>query len=80
MFRNSFLYNAGRVVSYTVVGGILGAVGGLAGFGTDLQTSSLIQGILKLAAGTVMIVMGINYAGDFSMVISKFRIRIPLLL
>lgn len=65
MFRNSFLYNAGRVVSYTVVGGILGAVGGLAGFGTDLQTSSLIQGILKLAAGTVMIVMGINMLGIF---------------
>ena len=78
MFRNSFLYNAGRVVSYTVVGGILGAVGGLAGFGTDLQTSSLIQGILKLAAGTVMIVMGINMLGIFPW-LRKFRIRIPLL-
>ena len=73
MFRNSFLYNAGRVV-----GGILGAVGGLAGFGTDLQTSSLIQGILKLAAGTVMIVMGINMLGIFPW-LRKFRIRIPLL-
>ena len=78
MFRNSFLYNAGRVVSYTVVGGILGAVGGLARFGTDLQTSSLIQGILKLAAGTVMIVMGINMLGIFPW-LRKFRIRIPLL-
>ena len=68
MFRNSFLYNAGRVVSYTVVGGILGAVGGLAGFGTDL----------KLAAGTVMIVMGINMLGIFPW-LRKFRIRIPLL-
>ena len=78
MFRNSFLYNAGRVVSYTVVGGILGAVGGLVGFGTDLQTSSLLQGILKLAAGTVMIVMGINMLGIFPW-LRKFRIRIPLL-
>ena len=68
MFRNSFLYNAGRVVSYTVVGGILGAVGGLAGFGTDLQTSSLIQGILKLAAGTVMIVMGLMPCGPLQSV------------
>ena len=76
MFKNSFLYNAGRVVSYTVVGGILGAVSGLAGFGTDLQTSSLIQGILKLAAGTVMIVLGINMLGIW---LRKFRIRIPLL-
>ena len=78
MFRNSILYNTGRVVSYTTVGAILGAVGGLAGFGTDLQTSSLIQGILKLAAGTVMIVMGINMLGIFPW-LRKFRIRIPLL-
>ena len=77
MFRNSFLYNAGRVVSYTAVGGILGAVGGLAGFGADLQTSSLIQGILKLAAGTFMIIMGINMLGIFPW-LRKFRIRIPL--
>ena len=78
MFRNSFLYNAGRVVSYTVVGGILGAFGGLAGFDTDLQTSSHIQGILKLTAGAVMIVMGINMLGIFPW-LRKFRIRIPLL-
>ena len=78
MFRNSFLYNAGRVVSYTVVGGILGAVGGLAGFGTDMQTSSLLQGILKLVAGAFMIIMGINMLEIFPW-LRKFRIRIPLL-
>ena len=77
MFRNSILYNTGRVVSYTTVGAILGAVGGLAGFGTDLQTSSLLQGILKLAAGAVMIVMGINMLGIFPW-LRKFRIRVSL--
>ena len=30
MFQNTLIYNMGRVVSYTIIGSILGAVGGLA--------------------------------------------------
>ena len=41
MFRNTLEYNIGRVVSYTVIGGVLGAVGALAGIGGSLQTSTL---------------------------------------
>ena len=41
----------GRVVSYTVIGGVLGAIGGLAGIGGSLQSSFLLQGSLKLFAG-----------------------------
>lgn len=65
MLQNSLLYNTGRIISYTLIGGILGAVGALAGIGTDLQTSSTIQGILKLIAGIIMIIMGVNMLGIF---------------
>lgn len=59
------MYNMGRVVSYTVIGGVLGAIGGLTGIGGSLQSSSLLQGSLKLFAGIVMIIMGVNMLGIF---------------
>lgn len=60
MFKNTFIYNTGRVISYTIIGGVLGAVGGLAGMGTGIQTSILFQGLLKLIAGLLMVLMGMN--------------------
>ena len=65
MFQNTLMYNMGRVVSYTVIGGVLGAIGGLAGIGDGLQSSSLLQGSLKLFAGIIMIIMGVNMLGIF---------------
>ena len=65
MFQNTLMYNMGRVVSYTVIGGVLGAIGGLAGIGDGLQSSSLLQGNLKLFAGIIMIIMGVNMLGIF---------------
>lgn len=65
MFKNTLMYNMGRVVSYTVIGGVLGAIGGLAGIGDGLQSSSLLQGSLKLFAGIIMIIMGVNMLGIF---------------
>lgn len=78
MFRNTLVYNLGRVVSYTVIGGVLGAVGGLAGIGADIQTSSVLQGILKFLAGIIMIIMGVNMLGIFPG-LRKMRIRLPFL-
>ena len=54
MFQNTLIYNMGRVVSYTIIGSILGAVGGLAGIGDGLQSSFLLQGS-----------MGVNMLGIF---------------
>lgn len=65
MFQNTLIYNMGRVVSYTIIGSILGAVGGLAGIGDGLQSSFLLQGSLKLFAGIIMIIMGVNMLGIF---------------
>lgn len=78
MFWNTFAYNMGRVVSYTVIGGVLGTLGSLAGIGDSLQTSSVFQGSLKLLAGIIMVVMGANMLGIFPG-LRKVRIRIPFL-
>ena len=53
-------YNLGRVISYTVIGGILGTVGLLLGIGTDIGLSSLVQGLIKIIAGILMALMGLN--------------------
>lgn len=78
MFKNTLAYNIGRVVSYTVIGGILGAVGSLTGIGGNLQTSTFLQGILKLLAGMIMVIMGVNMLGLFPAV-RKLKFRIPFL-
>lgn len=76
MFKNTFVYNTGRVISYTIIGGVLGAVGGLAGMGTGIQTSSLFQGLLKLIAGLLMVLMGMNMLEIFPRRL-KLYLRLP---
>ncbi len=76
MFRNTLEYNIGRVISYTVIGGVLGGIGTLAGIGSSLQTSTFFQGMLKLLAGIIMVVMGVNMLGIFPR-LRKLRIHIP---
>ena len=76
MFRNTLEYNTGRVIAYTVIGGVLGEIGALAGIGSSLQTSTFFQGMLKLFAGIIMVVMGINMLGIFPG-LRKLTIHIP---
>ena len=76
MFRNTFMYNLGRLTSYTVIGGILGGVGSLAGIGNNLQSSPFLQGSIKLAAGIFMIIMGINMLGIFPG-LRRVRLQLP---
>jgi sulfite exporter TauE/SafE/plastocyanin len=57
--RPSFSYNLGRVISYTGVGFLIGALGSVFSF------SGSVQGALKLAAGIFMIIMGVNMLGLF---------------
>lgn len=59
------LYNLGRVASYTAIGAILGFAGMLLGGNSGVGFPVLIQGILKLIAGTFMVAMGINMLGIF---------------
>ena len=60
MFQNAADYNAGRIISYTIIGGILGGIGAFTGMAGTLQTSSFFQGLLKLLAGALMVLIGIN--------------------
>ncbi|MDR1943312.1 MAG: sulfite exporter TauE/SafE family protein [Synergistaceae bacterium] len=57
--KPSFLYNSGRVISYTAVGGIVGAIGSVISF------SGAAKGIVQIAAGVFMVIMGINMLGMF---------------
>ncbi|MDR0197023.1 MAG: sulfite exporter TauE/SafE family protein [Oscillospiraceae bacterium] len=59
VFAPAFLYNVGRVFSYTAVGFIVGALGSVIAF------SNTTQGALKLFAGVFMIIMGINMLNLF---------------
>lgn len=56
-FRRPFLYNLGRVISYTVIGGIVG------GIGSVLFISQTAKGIIMLAAAAFMILMGLSMLG-----------------
>jgi len=66
----SILYNAGRVVSYTVIGGVVGAVGSL------FSLSTALKGLMPILAGAFMLVLGVRMLGIFPW-LSRLRIRLP---
>lgn len=65
----ALLYNIGRVISYTILGGAIGALGSV--FTLSITTKAAVQ----IFAGVFMIIMGLNMAG-FS-AFRKFQIRLP---
>ncbi len=68
--KPALLYNLGRVVSYTILGGIVGALGSIFSLSTTFKAG------LQISAGVFMIVMGLNMAG-YSF-FRKFSIKLPL--
>jgi len=64
--RNSSLlslllaYNAGRLLSYSIAGGLMGALGWLVSVWTNIQ---MLQVLLQLAAGVFMLMMGLYISG-----------------
>ncbi|GHV84588.1 heavy metal-associated domain-containing protein [Spirochaetia bacterium] len=71
----SVLYNAGRVISYTTVGVIVGTLGSV------ITVSGRFQGIVQLAAGVFMVIMGINMLGIFQgtagTILRRFNLSMP---
>jgi len=65
----AILYNAGRVTSYTIIGGIVGALGSV------LSLSLNVKAGLQISAGLFMVIMGLNMAG-FSL-FRRFNIKLP---
>lgn len=66
----SLLYNLGRVISYTIVGGIAGGLGHIISF------SGMLKGIIPIIGGLFMIIMAINLLGIFP-VLRRLNIRMP---
>jgi sulfite exporter TauE/SafE len=64
------LYNLGRVISYTVIGGIVGALGSVVSF------SGATKGLVQMVAGIFMIVMGLNMLNIFPW-LRQFNPRMP---
>jgi sulfite exporter TauE/SafE/plastocyanin domain-containing protein len=71
------LYNGGRVISYTTVGIIVGALGSV------ITVSGRFQGAVQLAAGVFMVIMGINmlgiFQGSIGTALRRFNLRLPKL-
>ncbi len=68
--RPSLMYNAGRVISYTIVGGIVGGIGSVVSF------SGMAKGIVAVLAGVFMIVMGLNMLNVFPW-LRRFNVSMP---
>jgi sulfite exporter TauE/SafE/copper chaperone CopZ len=56
-FRPHLFFNAGRVLSYAVLGGLLGSLGSF------LQLSGTTLGIVTIAVGVVMFLLGLKLTG-----------------
>ena len=68
--RPSLQYNLGRVVSYTVIGGIVGALGSAISF------SGWAKGLIAILSGVFMVIMGLSMTGLFPW-INKITPRLP---
>lgn len=68
--RSNLEYQGGRLVSYTLVGGIVGLVGSVFAF------SPLLQGGLMAFAGALMLLVAFNLFGAFK-ILRKFQPRVP---
>ncbi|MCB2294020.1 sulfite exporter TauE/SafE family protein [Clostridium algoriphilum] len=67
--KPALLYNTGRVLSYTVIGGIVGALGSV------LSLSISAKAGLQIFAGVFMVIMGLNMSG-FSL-FRKLNLKLP---
>lgn len=70
VLKASFLYNLGRVISYTIVGGLVGLLGNVISF------SEGAKGSVQLIAGMFMMIMGLNMLNIFPW-LRRFNLRMP---
>lgn len=69
-FVPNILYNLGRVISYTVIGGIVGGVGSI------INPGGGFRGIVAVFAGVFMIIMGLNMLNIFPW-LRRFNLKMP---
>lgn len=70
MLRPSILYNLGRVISYTLIGGLVGALGSVVSF------TGKAMGLVQIVAGIFMVIMGLNMLNIFPW-LRRFNLRMP---
>jgi sulfite exporter TauE/SafE/copper chaperone CopZ len=58
-FRAHLYFNAGRIVSYTVLGGAVGALGSV------LSLSSTVNGIVTIVVSLIMVILGVQLLNIF---------------
>lgn len=68
--KPSLLYNGGRVISYTIIGGMVGALGSVISF------SGAAKGIVAIISGLFMVIMGLNMLNIFPW-LRKLNPRMP---
>jgi len=68
--KPSLLYNSGRVISYTVIGGIVGALG------SGISFSGAAKGAVAIVCGVFMVIMGLNMLNIFPW-LRKLNPRMP---
>ena len=59
LFRSNALYQAGRVISYTLAGALAG------GLGSVLSAGNRLKGIIEIIAGCAMLAMALSMLGIF---------------
>jgi sulfite exporter TauE/SafE/copper chaperone CopZ/plastocyanin len=69
-FKPNLFFNAGRLVSYTVLGGVIGALG------SAVKLSTGFTGLLVVAAGMVMLYLGLKLTG-ISPKLSNLSLALP---
>ena len=68
--KDSAAYNAGRVISYTAVGGVVGSLGYAVGF------TGVLKGLVPIVGGLFVIIMGMSLLGIFPF-LRRFSLPIP---
>ncbi|MGL5150809.1 MAG: sulfite exporter TauE/SafE family protein [Clostridium sp.] len=64
-------YNAGRLLSYTALGGVVG------GIGSVFSLSSNMQAFISILSGLFMVIMGFNFLGFNTF--KRFSIKLPFM-
>ena len=71
IFRSNLAYNIGRVVSYTLIGGVVGGIGSVVSF------SGALRGLVTVAVGVIMIIMALSMLGVFRP-LRKLSLHLPI--
>ncbi|MBI1970886.1 sulfite exporter TauE/SafE family protein [Candidatus Woesearchaeota archaeon] len=69
-FKPHISFNIGRIASYTILGGAIGALG------STLTISSKVTGIIMIAAAVLMVLIGLQLLHIFPW-LNKFHVKLP---